>query len=207
MAAMTRRHRGRAGVGAVALAAGVALSACGGGSEAATGVASLNGSGNESTTTTAPAQKADAQQAMLDFAKCMREHGIDMPDPTFDADGRGTMTVGGTSSGGAPDKAKMDAAQKACQSFMDKASVNMPKPDPAQIEQEKQKMLDFAKCMRDHGVDFPDPTFNSDGGGLQVQMGGPGIDPESPAFKSANDACSSQVGMPKIGTAQPAATP
>ncbi len=70
-------------------------------------------------------------------------------------------------------------------------------------------MLDFAKCMRDHGVDFPDPTFNSDGGGLQVQMGGPGMDPESPAFKSANDACSSEVGMPHIGTArgQPATAP
>src|SRR5215213_1370861 len=27
--------------------------------------------------------EADVQQAALDFAECMREHGVDMPDPTF----------------------------------------------------------------------------------------------------------------------------
>ena len=27
------------------------------------------------------------KQAMLDFARCMRQHGVDMPDPKFDERG------------------------------------------------------------------------------------------------------------------------
>jgi hypothetical protein len=143
------------------------------------------------------ASEADAQQAMLDFAKCMREHGIDMPDPQFDGNGDGSFTVGAA---GAPaDKSKLDAAQAACQSYLDKVKSNAPPPDPAKIEAEKQKLLDFAQCMRDHGIDFPDPQISTDGGGLQVQMGGPGLDPNSPGFKEANDACAAQVGLPKPG--------
>ena len=140
---------------------------------------------------------------MLDFAQCMREHGIDMPDPQFNGDGRAACSPPASGGGRrAPplDKAKMDEAQKACQSFLDKVQSNMPPPDPAEMEKQKQKMLDFAQCMRDHGIDFPDPQINTDGGGLQVQMGGPGMDPSSPAFKEANDACATEVGMPAART-------
>ena len=34
-----------------------------------------------------PEQQAEMQAQMLEFAECMREHGIDMPDPEFGADG------------------------------------------------------------------------------------------------------------------------
>jgi hypothetical protein len=85
---------------------------------------------------------------------------------------------------------------------MDKVRSSMPPPDPAQVEEQKQKLLEFAQCMRDHGVDFPDPTFDDSGGGLQVQMGGPGMDPDSPGFKAASDACSNEAGGgPGIGIA------
>jgi hypothetical protein len=43
------------------------------------------------------------------YARCMREHGIDMPDPGPD----GSLT-GGAVTG--DDGAKLDAADKACQS-------------------------------------------------------------------------------------------
>jgi hypothetical protein len=46
-------------------------------------------------------------------------------------------------------------------------------------------MLAFAECMREHGIDFPDPQF--DGGAVMV--GGPGIDPEDPEFQAAQEAC------------------
>ena len=87
------------------------------------------------------------------------------------------------------DQTKMEAAQKACQSFLDKVQSNMPPPDPSKLEEERQKFLAFAQCMRDHGIDFPDPEINTDGGGLQVKVGGPGMNPDSPGFKEANDAC------------------
>ena len=66
----------------VACAATVSLAACGGGEEPASSGAT--GNPNES----------DNRKAMLDFARCMRENGVDMPDPTFEG-GRVTMRIGG----------------------------------------------------------------------------------------------------------------
>jgi len=192
---MTRHLTWLATVGVAGL---TVLAACGGGSTPEAQVASLAASDSGTTTTTAAGStnEADAQQAMLDFAACMREHGVDMPDPQFNSDGSGGELIAGQAGSSDLDKTKMDEAQKACQSYLDKVKSNAPPMDPAKMEEEKQKLLDFAQCMRDHGIDFPDPQISTDGGGLQVQMGGPGVDMNSPGFKEANDACSAQVGMP-----------
>jgi hypothetical protein len=46
--------------------------------------------------------------------------------------------------------------------------------------------LEFANCMRAHGVpSFPDPS----GGGGRVDLAGTGINPQSPAFMAARRAC------------------
>jgi hypothetical protein len=46
--------------------------------------------------------------------------------------------------------------------------------------------LEFANCMREHGVPgFPDPI----GGGGGINLVGTGLNPQSPAFKSASQAC------------------
>ena len=42
-----------------------------------------------------PEQQAEMQEEMLEFAECMREHGIDMPDPVFGDDGRVEVGIGG----------------------------------------------------------------------------------------------------------------
>jgi hypothetical protein len=184
----------------LAMAALTLLAACGASAADPAHVASLAGDGTTTTTavTGTSVSEADADQAMLDFAGCMRAHGVDMPDPQINGDGQGTFTAGVAGDG--DNKAKLDEAQKACQSYLDKVKSNAPPMDPAKLEAEKQKLLDFAQCMRDHGIDFPDPQISSDGGGLSVQMGGPGLDPDSPAFKDANDACSTQTGMPPPGS-------
>src|SRR5919108_2619815 len=85
-----KRTRGWAGgVAVAALVLILALAACGGGGGDPDDVASLGGSsGNTGTGTTAGNQ--DPQKAALEFAECMREHGIDMPDP--DANGGFELT-------------------------------------------------------------------------------------------------------------------
>jgi hypothetical protein len=182
------------------------LAACGSNAADAAHVASLSGDGVTTTTAASAdgaasdASQADAEQAMLDFAQCMRQHGIDMPDPQFNGEGGGIFTAGKEGADTPIDKAKLDEAQKACQSYLDKVKQNAPPMDPAKLEEEKQRLLDFAQCMRDHGIDFPDPQISTDGGGLQVQMGGPGLDPDSPGFKEANETCSTQTGMPQPGS-------
>ena len=37
--------------------------------------------------------EADLQDGALKFAQCMREHGVDMPDPQFSEDGAMTVSV------------------------------------------------------------------------------------------------------------------
>jgi|Tabmets5t2r1_1033131.scaffolds.fasta_scaffold10957_2 hypothetical protein len=58
----------------------LAVAACGGGDKGG-GVASLGGAGSATSTTTPVAGGSDRQKA-LDWARCMRQHGIDMPDPS-----------------------------------------------------------------------------------------------------------------------------
>ena len=50
-------------------------------------------------------------------------------------------------------------------------------------------MLKFAQCMREHGVDMPDPDFTSGGARMQFRAGAGGVDPEGPTFQKAQEAC------------------
>jgi hypothetical protein len=152
----------------------LAVAACGGGGKSS-GVASLGG-GDKATGTTR-AGGGDDRQAALSYARCMRQHGIDMPDPKFDAQGHvGIQNPPGVG----PDNPKFKAANQACQQYLPNGGAPE-KPNP----QEQQQMLQFARCMRQHGVDIPDPK---PGGGIDV---GPdaGATLGSPKFKAAERAC------------------
>jgi hypothetical protein len=201
-----RRNRRRVAGAVLGVLCTVAVAACGS-AGAANDVASLGDSSGTTPPTTAAA--ADPQDAMLQFTKCMRDHGIDMPDPKAasgsSASGSGGATgplIMNSSGGGPQEKEKMDAANKDCKHFMDGVVQNAPKMDPEQEAKMKEDALAFSKCMRDNGVDMPDPQFSSDGGGMSVQLGSsdgsaPRIDPTSPAFQDAQKACESF--MPSSG--------
>ena len=53
------------------------------------------------------------------------------------------------------------------------------------------KAVAFSKCMREHGVDMPDPVFDTGTGGgmVKISPGEKGIDPSSDAFQKAQSAC------------------
>ena len=163
-------------VGVLALTLMVA--ACGGGGGKANGVASLSGS--KQPTATHAGGSHDERQAALDFARCMRQHGIDLPDPQFNGNG---ISQGFTARRGSkgPDDPKFKAAQQACNKYLPNGGQPT-KPNP----QEQQQMLAFARCMRQHGIDVPDPGAS---GGIEVK-GRPGtVNPDSPKFKAAEQAC------------------
>jgi hypothetical protein len=123
-------------------------------------------------------QEAANRKAMLDYAACMRKNGVDMPDPQFSA-GRVTQKM----NKGNPDK--MRTAEAACAKFRDKIKApEMSESDKAEF---KKEALANARCMREHGMDFPDPTFDPNGG-ARLKLGG-GINPDSPKFKKAQEAC------------------
>ena len=93
---------------------------------------------------------------MLALAACMRKNGVDMPDPKFEG-GHVSMRAGGPDTN--PDT--MRTAEKACAKYRN--ALKPPTMSDAQKEEFKKAALANARCMRDHGIDFPDPTFGKDG--------------------------------------------
>jgi hypothetical protein len=171
-----------------AVAAAVALGACGGSGKD-------NGSGGSGQN-----REDKAFEGALKFAKCMREHGIDMPDPQRVGSGGIKQTLNGRPGS----ETKMKAAQDACQKYMQIGGGKA--PSAAQMAKVKDATLAYAKCMRQHGVDMPDPKFGGSGGGSTFQFGGPGKggttgpNPDSPTFKAADKACHSTLaGLGKGG--------
>ena len=70
----------------------LALTACGSGSDDGGGVASISGdSGSDSNSSD------DKEQDALDWARCMRDEGVDIPDP--ETDENGTPGLAGSRSG------------------------------------------------------------------------------------------------------------
>jgi hypothetical protein len=84
----------------------LAVAACGGGDKT-DGVASLGG--DQATATTRAGRGQDERQAALNFARCMRQHGIDMPDPQVSGDDQQPPT------GMRKDDPRLKAAEQACQ--------------------------------------------------------------------------------------------
>jgi hypothetical protein len=160
--------------------------ACTGTSANPDGVASLDDP--SAAPSSGPEASLDPEEAMLAFAQCMRDHGIDMPDPQVSGDGETGFAFRARPGAGTQDFEELQAAHEACQQHLPQGGPN---GRPAQIDPEmEQQLLDFARCMRDNGIDFPDPQFGS-GGFVQIGGGGEGpkFDPESEEFQAAMDAC------------------
>jgi hypothetical protein len=159
--------------GALAVALALILAACGGSGDS-DGVASLgDGTGTNGSTTTA---ERDPEQAALDYTKCMREQGVDMPDPG--PNGELQLQVG------PGNKDKVEKAQRKCEPLLENAR---PKLSEEQQSVMQDALLAFARCMREHGVDMPDPQFGE--GGRVTQRGQRGVNPDDPKFQEAQEAC------------------
>ena len=146
-----------AALGVAALGA-LLLSGCGHSGDNGDGVASLSTSNGASSAPATPAGQTDEDKARA-FAKCMREHGVDMPDPEV-KDGKMTMKVNGGN------KATLDKAQKACNSLMPNRGKART-PSAADLD----KMRAVAKCLREHGLNVNDPTAQDPG--IQIHGGDP----------------------------------
>lgn len=180
--------RGRIVIAAVTSLAAMALvlGACsGGGGE--DGVATLGGGQDD--TSGATGSSVDAEDALAEFAECMRENGIeDFPDPQVDENG--AIVIGGPGGGGSgpPDDADLEEIQQAMQACQDLLPQGL---GPGEISEEDQAalqdaFLEYAQCMRDNGIDMPDPDF-SEGGAFAI--GGEGFDLDDPEFQAADEVC------------------
>lgn len=111
------------------------------------GVASAGGATAAPTASSSASAPTDPREAQLKFAQCMREHGVEMDDPEPGGGIRIKSRAG--------DGQKVEQAQQACKHFMDAAiGDGSRKPSKEQLD----RNLKFAQCMREHGIDMPDPT-------------------------------------------------
>jgi hypothetical protein len=163
-----------------AIAASLILAACGGSSPTSTAE-------NEQTRE----QKAEARFA--DFARCLREHGVEAEAISHPGGGHGLKIGPGPGSSGASEgPQQMEAAEKACARYRPAPQkVNLSPQERVEREEAVQK---FAKCMREHGIKVETST---QGGGVQIRIrahAGAGAEggpiPESPAFQTAQKDCS-----------------
>lgn len=106
----------------------------------------------------------------------MRQHGVPVKDP-----------VGGKPPAidfsGALDQATVAAAVDACQSLA--AGVAQP-PGHQPSSDEMDRALGYAKCMRAHGVDWPDPQIVN---GAISMLAPDNIDVRDPKVQNADTAC------------------
>lgn len=118
---------------------------------------------------------ADARELALRFAQCMRDKGVDLPDPGPDPGGGAVRLADDI------DPEVLAAAQAACQAEIPGlAGQGGGPPDAEQLERARR----YAQCMREHGLpDFPDPAAD---GSPDIVLG---IDPNDPAFRAAEQAC------------------
>lgn len=184
--------------GAVLLALGLLASACGGGvADAGGGGPTAAASGPDSSS------PKDPEESMLAFAQCMREHGVDMPDPQFNQGGGAFMKVEID-----PQERGLQEAEKACEHLMAGSVAEARDIDPQQAAEMEQRMLAYAECMRGQGIDFPDPQMERGGGGGFL-FGGPEqalpFDPQSREFQEAERACRHELpGFPGLEPGGPA---
>jgi hypothetical protein len=195
----TQRRRA-INVAAIVLVAGL-LAACGGSDGAdSPEVASLDegstsGSTPDDAATDGEVTEADREQALLDFAECMRDHGIDMPDPQISEEGGGVL-IQQDGSGIDPESAEFHEADEACQPILEDAMGEI-EVDPERQAEMQEQLLEFAECMRDHGIDMEDPVFDENGRvEIQAIGRGSGGDPrDDEDFQAAEEACGQDGGI------------
>lgn len=171
-------RRGAPALAAGALLLGLALTGC-----APSGSSGVASQGGGSPTGTTEPDAGTAQGDGVKFAACMREHGVDVPDPE-QAGGPGQ------DSGGVRFGVPKDADQAAVQEAMDACRQHLPNGgEPPRLDPEElAQAREFSACMREHGIeDFPDP--NPDGG---IVVEGDAIDVDD-EFRAAQEACAEHL--------------
>ncbi len=158
---------------ALAMALGVAvcaltLAACGGGG------ATAGGGG------------AASEEASLEFAECLRAHGVEVEDPKSGK----SVDVGGRSD------PKTREALAACNGKLGESGQEVSAEEDEEINE---GALAFSRCMREEGIEMGDPEILGPG---KFHLDIKGLDTTSPAFVAAAEACQEklpEINVPGVG--------
>jgi hypothetical protein len=152
----------------VALVAAACTTACGGGPPTSGGATPTS----------------NAATSFQEFAKCMREHGQNMPDPDPDSGNLALTPPPGAASAG------WNTAMQACQHFLPnngEPAVSNP--------QELEALRRYAVCMRAHGIEMTDPDPSTGRSQIQGRLANATRDQilNDPTYKTADAACKDKL--------------
>ena len=123
---------------------------------------------------------ASSEEASLEFAECLRAHGVEVEDPK---PGK-SVEVGGQND------PKTRKALVACNG---KLGDSGQEASAGEDEEINEGALAFSRCMREEGIDMGDPKILGPG---KFHLDIEGLDTNSPAFVAAAEAC--QEKMPEL---------
>src|SRR5262245_3948815 len=188
-----RRWGGRrvpiAALAVVAACSALLAAGCGGGGSGAS-VAQVEST--QTATTATPLTGRSKRDALVAFSACMRKNGVPkFPDPQVV--GRGLRLSFGSENGIDPNAPQFKRAQSACQKLLPNGGKSTPQEQARHLHE----ALDFARCIREHGVPtFPDPKASADGG---IEWQGGDV-MASPQFEAADRACRKLVPGAPLGS-------
>lgn len=138
------------------------------------------------------AQEQKLEAKFVEFAGCLREHGIEAEAISHPGGAHGLKI--GPGRAGSPQA--MAAAEKACARYRPPPQNGNVSPQQ-KVEQEESAQK-FAKCMREHGIKTVEAMAGGDVRiGIPHSRGGGGPNPESPGFKQAQSACQKLLPGPR----------
>jgi len=134
------------------------------------------------------------EEAVLEFASCMRDRGIDFPDPNVDADGNVGFDIASLRNLTDMDEVELEAAFEECLFLLQGVSFGFERIFDTDFQDD---LVVFAACMRDNGFDMPDPDFAAltTTGQIFPEM----LDLDDPDFEPAFEACQDSLpGIPGL---------
>jgi hypothetical protein len=194
---MRHRHPRTIAAG-VLLAAGALAAGCSGG--AGRHIATATGVPAGATATT-----VNGDQAFIDYAHCMRDHGVaDFPDPVQRPGHSGLSLQFPGDSGSPTFRVGDDACRHLIQSIIDMKTRNA---RGALTAERLQGLIAYARCMRVHQIPLLDPDPSDGHISLGPVPGVPdhGVSRDDARFHTADAACRSQLpaDVPDDGSGPP----
>lgn len=151
-------------------------------------VATLASPDPDAQATEAPSEAIDDEQAILDLVACLRDNGLDIPDPQFGPEGVGFADPDVARSIDLTSDTFIDAME-ACEGHL--AAVQ-PEVDPEQQAEQIEQQLVLAECMRREGIEgFPDPDPITGFTFRDMAL----IDPFDRDFQAAFGVCAAEIGL------------
>ena len=125
------------------------------------------------------AEIVDQEAELFEFSACMRGEGIDIGDPTVDAEGNVAL---GTPMSMISDHGALMEAYGQCRDLIGGRALGHSGEDRSTVHD---RLVEFAKCVRENGYyDMADPDFSDSGGDIF-----PRLKMDDPDYQAAEEVC------------------